>query len=188
MTTDYPTPNDKKQYTPEEDAFLRREYGKSSTEEIAKALGRNPKGVSHRAMRLNLSYFGIPDDIPEGHKFCIGCKTVFPLDGFGVNGKSKDGKSPYCKVCTRKKNSERWLKQKEKKIMGSAIEEEKKVQAIIAELNNQNFTCGVCGKEKLGKDFGFDRRRLTLEPRCKACKQENNLKNKVKRIKNGSDW
>lgn len=188
LIDDFPTPNEGKRYSKEEEDFLRREYGKSTTREIAIVLGRSTKGISARARRLKLNYFDIPEDIPEGHKFCIGCGSVLPLDEFAVMKRSKDGKTPNCKCCVNKKNSERWLKQKEKRILSAAMMEDEQAKAIMAELSTQKFVCIKCKEEKLGSEFSFDKNRMKLEGRCKCCKMENNLENKIKRIKNGSDW
>ena len=171
-----------------EEDFLRREYGKSTTREIAKELGRSTKGITARARRLKLSYFAIPEDIPEGHKFCLSCGSILPLEDFAVQKRSKDGKTPNCKFCVNKKNSDRWLKQKEKKILSAAMMEEEQAKAIMAELSTQTFVCIKCKKEKLGSEFHFDKARMKLEGRCRSCKIENNLENKIKRIKSGSDW
>jgi hypothetical protein len=189
-TEDFPTPNDGKHYSIEEDDFIRREYGNSPTKEIAEALGRRTGGVKCRARSLGLTYYDEPDEVvPEGMKYCRTCKTIQPLDNFcNHTAHSKDGKNSVCRSCSAAKKRERWQEEKAKKILSSAMMEEEQMKAIMAELYSQKFTCRICGKEKSGSDFSFLKTTMKLETRCKVCKQENNLKNKVKRIKNGSDW
>lgn len=184
----FPTPNDGKNYSPEEDAFLTREYGKSDTMEIAEALGRRPKGVKSRARKIGLFYRPVPAKIPEGMKYCFQCETSRPLDMFFSHKGSPDGKYSVCKVCSSDAKKAKRLKDKEDKILAKAREEKEELDRAIADKDSKTFVCRICGKEKEGKHFNYNRGNKKVDERCTKCRVDLDIENTAKRIKGGSDW
>lgn len=185
---DFPTPNDGKVYKPEEDAFILREYGNSPTSEIAKELGRRTSGVSARANALGALYKPVPSDVPEGFKYCRTCKNTLPLDDFFNHAGSKDGKYSVCRTCSSAKKKKARLKEKEDKILAQAKKEKEELEKIIADKDSKTFVCRICGVEKPGTEYTYNKKSKCMDGRCTKCRVDLDKKNKVKRIKDGRDW
>ena len=114
-------------WTPEEDAFLTREYGKSSSKDIADALGRTAEAIRTRAIRLKLKFRDVPDNVPQGFKYCTGCKQILPLDSFYNQNSSKDGKYHVCIKCAKEQGRKKREMQKEENIQRKIDETNKKI-------------------------------------------------------------
>src|SRR5437764_3835108 len=49
-------------------------------------------------------------EVPPGHKYCPGCRTVSPLTNWHLNGAMRDGYASYCKGCRKLQGQARHLR------------------------------------------------------------------------------
>lgn len=166
-------------WTKEAEDFLREYYPTHDTKEIAEELGVSPRAVTTKACKLKIKKDYNAIEVPEGFFLCSGCRCFYQTN----TGKRGNG---YCPKC----NSERQREKKQQRI----IEQSKKKQGItelekdIQETAKKLYVCSTCGKEKLGKDFKYDKRRKKRESACYSCRNEKNKKTKLNRIKEGRGW
>lgn len=73
-------------------------------------------------------------EVPEGHKYCPGCREVSPLSNWHRNATSSDGYASYCKKCRRKQGEADHLR----RTFGLTIEER---DVLFAK---QDGLCAIC--------------------------------------------
>jgi hypothetical protein len=91
-------------------------------------------------------------------KQCSKCKEFKPMDDFGVNKQTKDGRSWYCKKCNAKRTRENWKKKHGENIQASdsrlkEIAREVKKRAEPKETANNGHLSIIPQLELLKKDL-----------------------------------
>jgi hypothetical protein len=98
-------------------------------------------------------------DVPDGHKYCPGCRRVVPHDGWHRSRRVRDGLASHCKACRRERQRRDHLK----RTFGLTPED---LERLIA---SQGGVCAICreGKaEHIDHDHETGRIRAVL---CGPC-------------------
>ena len=72
-------------------------------------------------------------EVPDGFKFCYHCEKILPLDDFGSDKKSKDGKTLYCKSCAKQMYFEKPILQDNSVFQVSAIAKDETLSEVSIE-------------------------------------------------------
>lgn len=90
-------------------------------------------------------------EVPEGHKYCPGCKSTKLQAEFGNNRSARDGLTSYCKPCHNAKGKETYTR-----LYGSTREFHLRRRYGIGQADfdrmmaEQGGACAVCGKPDPG--------------------------------------
>lgn len=109
-------------------------------------------------------------EVPDGFKFCYHCEKILPLDDFGSDKKSKDGKTLYCKSCAKQMYFEK-----------HGESEKEKTIKLREELYSQGLgLCCVCKRVLPIENFTKNHRNKNGYGHvCKDCRKEE-YENKIR--------
>lgn len=90
----------------------------------------------------------VPDlnDVPEDHRRCSRCLEIKPLDAFGSNKWSKDGKRSHCKACRRQASADRHRETNLLQKYDLTLQEYDEL------IKTQGGVCACCGKPETALD------------------------------------
>ena len=164
----------KTQYTEKEILFFQQNRDKTDLE-MSVILNRSTESIRRKRKDLNLSY---TITLPEGKKICSRCKEVLDFSEFNKNRSKKDKLDSYCKHCKK-------IYFKERQIKKLNLEIRKKEK----ETENNMYVCSKCKKNKLGKEFYFNKKRAKrMTSKCIECSKKEAINSMNNNIKNGGDW
>jgi hypothetical protein len=172
--------SDRRRWTTEEEEFLKENFHKYPTHELAIMLNRVPNAIRDKSNRLG--FFRKDSSIPrekDGLHYCPDCKTYKERTEFYKSSSSKTGLHNYCKICSSTRGRKNFHLQK-------VNEDKKRKQQFIDERKDQLFTCNFCKEElpisayavyKSSKSEGkFERRN-----RCHECHKKSCLEHTLKK-------
>ena len=119
------------------------------------------------------------------YKVCCKCKKVLPTKEFIKNNSKKDGYSGYCKKCRRQYEIDRKSRKRQQEAYARYKETLRPMEEARARTEKEIYVCKTCGATLPGKEFYFDNRTLKRRKECKKCAKERNLRNELRRIKEG---
>lgn len=88
----------------------------------------------YREKRESLGHVVRPADVPAGHKFCRGCRTVLPLSAWSARSTTKDGYAFRCRACMAGADRAKHLI----RTYGLTVSEVDRL------LESQGGTCAIC--------------------------------------------
>ena len=178
--------------------YLELNYMNFTNKELAETLGRSEKAVSTKLSGLGLKRILTPKDkekmiedykkragVSQEYKVCCKCKKVLPTEKFSKNKSRKDGYDDYCKKCGRQYEIDRKSKKRQQEAYARYKETLRPMEEARARTEKEIYVCKTCGATLPGKEFYFDNRTLKRRKECKKCAKERNLRNELRRIKEG---
>lgn len=126
-------------WTEEEEEFVKDNYGKRKTAEIAEFLSRTPHAVRRKANDLGC-YLKI-ERLKDGLHYCNSCREYKEFDQFYKNTKSATGLYHSCKPCSSIKAKYDYHSKKFE-------QEEKRKKEFIESKKGQKFYCSRCNELK----------------------------------------
>lgn len=127
--------------------------------------------------------------VPKGHKQCSKCKSILPFDDFYNYKYIKDGKSSYCKSCTKQIQLDSMEKRELERLTKLREEKNRKILVQNSQEKEEDYTktkvCTRCKKEKPLVEFHKDSRSKKSDGRakvCGECKRAREKENALKRL------
>ena len=142
-------------------------------------------GVSQDKKRAGVSQDKKRAGVSQEYKVCCKCKKVLPTEKFSKNKSRKDGYDDYCKKCGRQYEIDRKSKKRQQEAYARYKETLRPMEEARARTEKEIYVCKTCGATLPGKEFYFDNRTLKRRKECKKCAKERNLRNELRRIKEG---
>ena len=95
---------------------------------------RDCQADAYRSRRQTEGHLVRPAQVPEGHKFCRGCRTIKPHSAWSRNSHASDGLQTRCKECKRASGRRDHLR----KSYGLTESE------VVEILTSQDGLCAIC--------------------------------------------
>lgn len=194
-------------WSPGQIKYLELNYMNFTNKELAETLGRSENSIHIKLCELGLKRIltakdkeKMIEDYKKGtvdgtfskgtvdgtkYKVCCKCKKVLPTEEFYKNKSKKDGYVDYCKKCESQYRQELKSRKRQQEAYTRYRESLRPMEEARARTEKEIYVCKTCGATLPGKEFYFDNRTLKRRKECKKCVKERNLRNELRRIKEG---
>jgi hypothetical protein len=108
--------------------------GNKSARDGHQAHCRSCAAAAYRLRRADEGQVSRPAEVPEGHKFCRGCRRVLPVSDWSPRINANDGLAWQCKSCLSAKDRAKHLM----RTYGMSVED------LDAMLDWQHGVCAIC--------------------------------------------
>lgn len=188
-------------WTDERIKYLKDNFPYVTPLTLSKEMGIPKDEIKRKGVELGLVKMVIRNTRTETHAPCAGCRKWHPVEDFNLNAKACRGLQDNCREYDRnfrKKNpiddntKAKYLKNAKRNKELKELRTSKKYKSDMVKLSkkketeNQTIVCKQCGKEKIGRMFGF--KNLKRKHVCLECEKYNRDMIKAQKILSGEDY
>lgn len=173
----------RRRWTIEEEEFLKENFHKYDTKELAVMINRVPNAIRDKSNRLGLyRKDSHPVREKDGLHYCGDCKIYKERTEFYKSGSSKTGLHNYCKICSS-------LRGKKNHHLKKVNEVKNLKQQFIDERKDQLFTCNFCKQDLPLSDYAVYKsskvnNRYERRNRCNECHKKSCQEHLLKKERN----